>query len=259
MENCNTIAEDIIRVIKALKEENHRLEVENRELKETFSKIANILKNEDYISFKAFKKEINTKAVMDNYQLIDLGLPSGTLWMDRNIGASSPEDAGLYFAWGETTGYTADEVGKTKQFSWDDYKFGSDPTKYNETDGLTTLETTDDAVLQNVHGCSIPTKKQLQELIDGTTSVWTTQNGVKGRLFTSKTNSNSIFVPVAGYGLDGSMDSVGSFGDLWSSSLSEDSTNDAWYLCFYSGGVVLYGSGDRCGGQSVRGVVSGSK
>lgn len=48
------------------------------------------------------------------YELVDLGLPSGTLWMDRNISASSPEDAVLYFAWGETQGYTTDEVGKAK-------------------------------------------------------------------------------------------------------------------------------------------------
>ena len=188
-----------------------------------------------------------------DYNLIDLGLPSGTLWMDRNVGASSPEDAGLYFAWGETTGYTADEVGKTKQFSWDVYKFGNSLTKYNTTDGLTTLETTDDAVLQNVHKYSMPTKEQLQELIDGTTSTWTTQNGVNGRLFTSKTNGNSIFVPAAGYGIYGSMHSVGSGGSLWSSSLNEDDANVAWGLYFYSDDVGLYG-GDRCYGQSVRGV-----
>ena len=271
MENCNTIAEDIIRTIKVLKEENHRLETENEELKETFSKIAHILKNEDYIPFKALKKEIGTKAVMDDYQLIDLGLPSGTLWLDRNIGASSPEDAGLYFAWGETQGYTADEVGKTKQFSWDDYKYANGAynklTKYcndssygndGYTDDLTTLETTDDAVLQNVHKYSMPTKEQLQELIDGTTSIWTTQNGVNGRLFTSKTNGNSIFVPAAGNGLYGSVNNVGSYGGLWSSSLNEDFTTGAWYLGFFSGNVGLY-SLSRCYGQSVRGVVAASK
>ena len=200
------------------------------------------------------------------YKLIDLGLPSGTLWMDRNIGASSPEDAGLYFAWGETIGYTADEVGKTKRFSWDNYKYANGAynklTKYcnkssygndGYTDSLTTLETTDDAVLQNVHKYSMPTKEQLQELIDGTTSTWTSQNGVKGRLFTSKTNGNSIFVPAAGYGIYGSMHSVGSGGSLWSSSLNEDDANVAWGLYFYSDDVGLYG-GDRCYGQSVRGV-----
>ena len=272
MENCNTIAEDIIGAIKALKEENHRLETENEELKETFSKIVNILKNEDYISFKAFKKEINTKAVMDNYQLIDLALPSGTLWMDRNIGASSPEDAGLYFAWGETQGYTADEVDKAKQFSLDDYKYANGKngklTKYCNNpyygndgyiDSLTTLEVSDDAVNKYTDGkCNMPTKEQLQELIDKTTSTWTTQNGVKGRLFTSKTNGNSIFVPADGYGYGGSMNYVGSFGFLWSSSLYEFNTNNAWYLIFYSGNVSLL-SDYRCSGLSVRGVVSGSK
>ena len=204
-------------------------------------------------------------------KMVDLGLTSGTLWMDRNVGASSPEDAGLYFAWGETIGYTADEVGKTKQFSWNDYKYANGAynklTKYcNEssygndgyTDGLTTLETTDDAVLQNVHKYSMPTKEQLQELIDGTTSTWTTQNGVNGRLFTSKTNGNSIFVPAAGYGDGGSMDYVGSYGYLWSGSLIEDYTYSAWFLYFYSGNVGL--SGDhRCSGLSVRGVVAASK
>ena len=208
---------------------------------------------------------------VDISELIDLGLPSGTLWMDRNVGASSPEDAGLYFAWGETTGYTADEVGKTKQFSWDDYKYANGAynklTKYcNEssygndgyTDGLTTLETTDDAVLQNVHKYSMPTKEQLQELIDGTTSTWTSQNGVNGRLFTSKTNGNSIFVPAAGYGYNGSMYNVGSYGGLWSSSLGGYNSNSAWHLYFYSDGVDLdYGS--RCYGRSVRGVVAASK
>ena len=258
MGNCNAIAEDIIKAIKAIKEENRRLEAENGELKEVFSKILDILKNDKDVPFKSIKKETNTKAANTDYQLIDLGLPSGTLWMDRNVGASSPEDAGLYFAWGETNGYTADEVGKTKQFSWDDYKFGSSLTKYNTTDGLTTLETTDDAVLQNVHKYSMPTKEQLQELIDGTTSTWTTQNGVNGMLFTSKTNGNSIFVPAAGFGSSGSMSYVGSDGYLWSSSSFEDDTNSAWLLYFGSGNVDLYGN-RRCVGRSVRGVVAASK
>ena len=194
-----------------------------------------------------------------DYHLIDLSLPSGTLWMDRNIGASSPEDSVLYFAWGETQGYTTDEVGKAKQFSWSDYKFGKEKalTKYNSTDGLIILETTDDAANQYIGGkCNIPTKEQLQELLDNTISTWTMQNGVYGRLFTSKDNGNSIFVPAAGFGGDGSMGGVGSGGGLCSSSLDGDNTNGAWGLGFVSGGACLY-SNDRCYGGSVRGVVDG--
>ena len=116
-----------------------------------------------------------------NYKTVDLGLTSGTLWMDRNVGAEKPEDYGLYFAWGETQGYTADEVGKTKQFSWADYKYANGAynklTKYcnnssygNDgfTDNLTTLETTDDSALQNAHKFVMPTKEQFVELIKET-------------------------------------------------------------------------------------------
>ena len=41
----------------------------------------------------------------DDEEFVDLGLPSGTLWATKNLGASSKTDYGLYFAWGETTGY----------------------------------------------------------------------------------------------------------------------------------------------------------
>ena len=207
-----------------------------------------------------------------NYKAVDLGLTSGTLWMDRNVGAEKDTDYGLYFAWGETEGYTADEVGKTKQFSWTDYKYANGAsdklTKYcndssygnsGYTDSLTTLETTDDSALQNVHKFVMPTKAQLQELIDGTTYTWTTKDGVSGGLFTSKVNSNSIFVPAAGVCGDGSQGGVGEGGGLWSSSLGESYPSDAWGLVFDSGGVVLGYCGDRCLGFSVRGVVSSSK
>ena len=262
MENIKNQLSQIEKRFEELYIENDKLREENQQLKSTFSKVLTLFKSDFEEVLKASPINLlnNNKVKQNeyNYQLIDLGLPSGTLWMDRNVGANSPEDAGLYFAWGETTGYTADEVGKTKQFSWDVYKFGSSLTKYNSTDSLTTLETTDDAVLQNVHKYSMPTKEQLQELIDGTTSTWTTQNGVNGMLFTSKTNGNSIFVPAAGYGGNGSMDSVGSSGGLWSSSLGGGNTSSAWGLSFNGGGVGL-NDGNRCGGRSVRGVVAASK
>jgi len=73
-----------------------------------------------------------------------------------NVGASSEKDAGLYFAWGETQGYTASQVGTDKQFSWNDYALtednGSTMTKYNATDGKTELDLEDDAVAANWGG-----------------------------------------------------------------------------------------------------------
>ena len=68
---------------------------------------------------------------ISSYTMVDLGLPSGLKWADRNIGASSPEDYGLYFQWGDTVGYTADQVGKDKVFDYSDY--------FDTTDGGNTF------------------------------------------------------------------------------------------------------------------------
>ena len=46
----------------------------------------------------------------NGHKFVNLGLPSGLLWATRNVGARTPKDKGLYFAWGETEGYSADQV-----------------------------------------------------------------------------------------------------------------------------------------------------
>lgn len=161
----------------------------------------------------------------------------------------------MYFAWGETEGYTAEDVAAGKKaFKWDDYKFGTKDnlTKYTATDGLTTLELEDDAAYKSDKGCRIPSREELQELIDNTTSTWGTLNGVNGNRFTS-VNGNSIFVPAAGYCFDGSVYGVGSGDLLWSSSLDESGPSYGWYLYFDSSSVDVY-NGYRCNGFSVRAV-----
>lgn len=55
----------------------------------------------DYKIYLLEKKNISGLS----YNMVDLGLPSGLLWADRNVGASAPEDFGTHFAWGETNGY----------------------------------------------------------------------------------------------------------------------------------------------------------
>ena len=65
---------------------------------------------------------MDKKTNNNGYDYVDFGLPSGTLWATCNVGASKPSDTGLYFQWGDTKGYTAEQVGKDKQFDWDDYK-----------------------------------------------------------------------------------------------------------------------------------------
>ena len=203
----------------------------------------------------------NIVEVPSKYEFVDLGLPSGTLWADRNVGAEKPEDFGLYFAWGETQGYS--EITDEKQFSWSDYELcgGSDSTltKYNNNssygtvDNLTVLEQVDDAAYVSDNTCRMPTKVDFEELTANTTSTWETLNGVNGRRFTSKTNGNSIFVPAAGRCYDGSVYNVGSDGYLWSSSLNESNPRYGWYLFFYSVNVGV-SNGNRCNGFSVRAI-----
>ena len=199
-------------------------------------------------------KEINN----NGYDYVDLGLPSGTKWATTNVGARKPSDAGLYFQWGDTLGYTKEQVGKDKQFNWDNCKWypGRTFTKYNTTSA--TLELEDDAAHVNMGGdWHIPTPGQINELLNNTTNTWTTQDGVNGRLFTSKKDgTKSIFIPAAGGAWDGSVQSSGDFGDVWSSMLNTDYVYRGQYLFFNSGGAYLFNY-YRYYGFSVRGVIDG--
>ena len=201
---------------------------------------------------------------MDGYGYVDLGLPSGLLWAYSNIGATNPEDYGNYYAWGET---------ETKEtYDWSTYRYcnGSETTLtkycYDEsygndgfTDTLTTLEADDDAATINWgSNWRMPTQTEMQELVDNCDTTWTTQNGVAGMLFTSRTNGNSIFLPAAGGRVDSSLSAAGSFGYYWSSSLSSSDTYNAWDLYFNSGDCSM-GRSYRYYGLSVRAVCRSQK
>lgn len=48
-----------------------------------------------------------------------------------------------------------------------------------------------------------------------------------GWVLTSKINGSSIFLPAAGYNDEGTLESVGSYGGYWSSTLYTNDPNDA--------------------------------
>lgn len=134
----------------------------------------------------------------NGHAYVDLGLPSGTKWATMNVGASSETDAGLYFAWGETQGYTASQVGNgegQKAFTWNDYKYGtssSNLTKYNASDNKTHLELTDDAAAANMGGdWHMPAKAQCEELFKETTNGFVTSGGAFTQYAWNDTNSSS--------------------------------------------------------------------
>ena len=199
--------------------------------------------------------------------LIDLGLTSGTKWSCCNVGAEVPEDNGDYFAWGETEGYYS---GK-RYFYWTDYKFRSDKyenktflTKYctnseygvdGFTDNKTELETEDDAAYVNWGSdWRMPSTEQCTELQKECTWVWTTQNGVTGKLGTGP-NGGTIFIPASGsinIGSDPEEDGRASF---WSRTLDPYHSLEAWSAGFLSTNNFR-GGWDRYIGLSVRPVSS---
>ena len=129
-------------------------------------------------------------------------------------------------------------------------------TKYNATDGLTTLEASDDAATATDSSCRIPTSAECTELTANTTSEWVDDyngTGVAGRIFTSKVNGNSIFVPATGFCGYGSVADVGQIGIFWSSSLGSSGVYRAYYLFFISD-VVGVNDNARCYGLPVRAV-----
>ncbi len=210
--------------------------------------------------YKPVVHQIKAPASYRNHDLVDLGLPSGTLWATCNIGASSPEDYGCYYAWGETEGTCE---GKTSYIR-DTYKFynGSSMTKYHE-DGEV-LEPIDDAATANWGGeWRMPTYSEISELENTkyTSCEWTTENGVSGYRITSIVKGfegNSIFLPAAGAHRDktGQLLDAGTKGYYWGSTL--DATNDdenADWMMLYSTRISK-GSAPRYYGLSIRPVVS---
>ncbi len=186
---------------------------------------------------------------------IDLGLPSGTKWCCCNVGATTPEGYGGYYAWGETseksvynevtykysTGEDTDGDGWYDR-NWQYQNIGSDiaGSQY------------DVAHVRMGAPWRMPSTEQQQELIQNCTRTWTQQNGVNGTLVTGK-NGGQIFLPAAGYRWDDSLYGAGSYGDFWSSSLDPSYDYDACGLYFYSGSWN-WRSNYRGSGQSVRAV-----
>ena len=198
----------------------------------------------------------------NGHEYVDLGLPSGTLWATCNVGADTPEGYGDYFAWGETAPkdlYNWSTYKYAKGTSWEDPRLTKYCSQINYgdngfADALTILLPGDDAATANWgEGWCTPTAEQWKELGDYTTSEWTTQSGVEGRLFTA-TNGNRLFLRSAGYRNEGSLYNVGSYGYYWSSSLRTDLPYYAWCFYFNSDYYIMNYYYGRYYGLSVRPV-----
>ena len=178
---------------------------------------------------------------------------NGPKWATCNVGATSPEDYGDYFAWGEVAPYytnggwsTSTTWGGTSTkkngYNWQNYcgnsSYNEWSTKpYDETSNV--LKSTYDAATANWgDGWRMPTQAEFSNLINKCKWIWTTQGGKNGYKVTGKKEGytdKSIFLPATGYRSYTSLDNAGSYGYFWSSSLSTSLPNYAYYLYFYSG------------------------
>lgn len=107
-------------------------------------------------------------------QAIDLGLPSGTLWADRNLGAASRVEEGGLFIWGDPYGGNVSRV----------------PNGVNDIAG------SEYDIVRTKWGnqWSLPTPNQFYELHEKCSMKKTKVSGVEGYLVTGP-NGNTLFFP----------------------------------------------------------------
>lgn len=204
-------------------------------------------------------------------EAVDMGL--SVRWASCNLGASSPEEYGFYYAWGEI-------VPKTR-CSWSDYLWSASEytgentavfTKYIPEEAATEfgyegffddklkLDLKDDAANVELGGdWRTPTKEEWEELINPANCSWkwTVIDGVAGyKVITLKSgcSSNWIFLPAAGYVYDTTLGFVGEYGFYSSSSLYPEYPYYADIVRF-TPTYVYSVSGSRCYGRNIRPVV----
>ena len=216
----------------------------------TAAKSGLILPNVSLVTenYKVYYNPLNPTPPTPSHDYVEIG---GIKWATMNVGANSVTDAGLYFQWGDTNGYTDEQIGDgegQKVFSLDDYKYYDteswEYTKYNDEDGLITLQTGDDAVTAAWGGnWRMPTISEFANLGEAVNTVWTDDyqdSGIAGLICTDKTDSSKVlFFPACGYASDGYVRETNSNGYYWSSGLSNYDVVSATPLRFYDGFVNL--------------------
>ena len=169
--------------------------------------------------------------------LVDLGLPSGLKWAVCNVGASSPEETGGYYAWGETK--------EKSEYTWYTYSFAMKDSgywrmlKYSGSskvgpaggwpgDDRTELEPEDDpaAVLMG-ESWRTPKYAEMQELKSECEWEKSTFNGVIGYTIIGP-NGNSIFLPAVGYRSENSIFEFAEECYYWTSSVNGMGVNRAY-------------------------------
>ena len=182
---------------------------------------------------------------------VDLGLPSGKKWATCNVGATSAEDYGDYFAWGETS--------PKAEYSWDTY------LHWNDIDGDGWCDNGEATINSDISGNAqydaatanwggswrMPTKDEMQELVDYCEWEWTQVNGVNGSKVVGS-NGSCIFLPAAGYRRGSSLNDAGTDGYFWSSTPDDGGGDNTACDLYFDHGLEGVRYDSRYDGQTVR-------
>lgn len=200
-------------------------------------------------SYTYYRRDVDPKGLYDTFtsetinghEVVDLGL--SVKWSTCNIGASSWEKVGNYYAWGEIAiknSYTEDNYKWYREvydkWGYIDYWLTKYCTYdwYGDVDNKTTLEAADDAATVKWGSrWHIPTKNEVEELYDNCEQIATKRNGVNGSYFLAA-NGNYIFIPND---------------DIWTS--TTDGNHNSRYFCWNGGNCS---SGSRYYGRNIRPV-----
>lgn len=228
--------------------------------------------NENLEDMSKFSKScIETISQIDfykKYQVVDMGLPSKTLWSKYNVGVdilklnNNRDWFGLLYAWGESEFKHAYLIENYKYFKVESIHKSAlkiIKTKYSNIDGLTHLKLQDDVAYKLNNFSTIPTKDQYKELFNHVDEVWVKDyneiHGLDGILLTSRINKNTLFFPATKY-VSGSY-----ICKYWTADLNHDNTNTAY--CFVCSehtnnghGSKMLETADRWNGYAIRSVIS---
>ena len=228
--------------------------------------------NENFEDTSKFSKScIETISQIDfykKYQVVDMGLPSKTLWSKYNVGVdilkldNNMDWFGLLYAWGESKHkptYLIENYEYFKIERIDESASRTVKTKYSKNDELTHLELQDDVAYKLNNFSTIPTKDQYKELFNYVDEVWVKNyneiNGLNGILLTSRINKNTLFFPATKY-VSGSY-----ICKYWTADLDPNNTNTAY--CFECSEYTNNGYGskmletaDRWNGYAIRSAIS---
>ena len=203
---------------------------------------------------KSAPKSKPAEPKLSTEEYVDLGL--SVKWARCNLGATAPEEAGDYFAWGEVApkscyDWATYELCKEEKYNLIKYCTKS---SYGKADNLKKLESEDDAATASLGKLRTPTIEEWQELSRECTWTWTDVNGKKGYLVTGSTG-NSIFLPAAGWKESDESQCMDAVARYWSSSLDTDSPWKAKALFESNNPLLKLGCyDDRCWGFSIRPV-----